>query len=139
MQTLTVKDVLIAGRKIINEGNLQAMNKVNGVIQYCANVNPHNPKIRCIVGAALNKDIIDTVLAEYEGRISKIKEDMGLAYTVGVGGLKNLGLISVPDEDQFREIKRLQTKHDLTVQGQYSFEEFLEYFEALEEKYGLNQ
>ena len=139
IQTLTLKDLFIDCRKNINEGNLQAMHstvKANGIAGYCCNVNPKNPEIRCIVGSALNEDIISKMLAEHMGSIPKINEDYNETYVLGLGDLRSVGLISV-EPGEFTVISSLQAIHDDVVAHGENFKNFMTYFEQLEKENGL--
>jgi len=124
-QVVTLKDVLISGRKIINEGKLQAQQEnPAGGLESCLNACGPNNSIRCIVGSVLNDAVINRLTEN---------DSIGLSVT----GLIYGEYIIVKILAERQALVNLQMNHDSAVGGPDSYPEFLEYFETLEKEYGL--
>jgi len=123
-QVVTLKDVLISGRKIINEGKLQAQQKPVSLSPTCANFQEGDESIRCIIGSVLN----DETVAEVKRRFRQYSP---------LRSLEEAKLVWVDRQDR-GSLNELQHLHDSAVQDPAEYPTFITLFERLEKEHGLH-
>jgi len=123
VQTITLKKVLIAGRKYYDARNLQYQDRKLTASSSCEYESESG--CRCIVGSALTKKSI--ALLHKSGMI-----DEGIRTVLDLGHLAFKGT-----EQELAELVLLQDHHDSALVGDGKAKKsFREYFFHLEKKYG---
>jgi len=132
-QIVTLRDVLISGRKAINAKTLQAMNPdaCDEADAGCCNMFLYKgQEIRCIIGSALNDEVIN-----------KLTQDNDLMW--GIGMLAG-DYIVVPNAEDKEQMHVLQDLHDSAVTAinpeiyKERYSRFIRHFERLEKVHGTN-
>lgn len=122
LQTITLRDVVVAGRKAYEEGRLTAQN--GGECMYRQEIN--GKECRCVVGAAMTDETLDQLEAS-SNMSGKVSRDM----------TRLSGRFTIPDSDLFA-IQDLQNEHDFWCFDVAGAEEiFLRALERFERRLGL--
>lgn len=122
---LTMTGILVAAAKLIKNGKLGAQ-KHNGCMNY------YGDGCRCIVGGGLP---LDLAKACDGGTVHSLRYDHGV--------------VSVPDEEQYKDMQELQRRHDAWARARGAFlpsnpiikdrrKQFYNKLNEFRKKYGVN-